>query len=537
MRRLEGPLILAAYTALAVWWLWPLPSLMTDHSAYFSAEFPLVIADFYLIVWTLAWGAHALVTAPWQLFHANAFHPATSSLAFSEHLLGDAPLFAPVYWATGNPILAVNVFVLATFVLSALAMYALVRRYTGPPAALVAGFFYAFYPWRYDSLAHLHMLAVQYFPLVFLFTDRWLETARRRDVVLLALALILQALSSFYLAYALVLAYGPFLLVALWHWRSRLDRRRLVGLGIAVSVVAVVMIMVSLPYLRLRQLGVIPSYGGEDDAPSLGLIPFIATAQVRKYLYERGIGPVGYLLALVAVLPPWRGRRDPWLAGVLVAAVGTLAAFGPGILIGGREYASPYRLLGLLPGFGTVRLPTRFVLVAQLGFALLAGLGLGRLLAGRRHWLVWPIALAAIALGVRSFSPLPKIPLHAESTGDRVPPPIAGSGHMARDVHSSTSRARRSTRRRTACTSVPSTGCRSSTGTAATACGRPPISLGWRAACPMKAPSRTSSTRSTSDGSSCTATRSPPPRRHAGEGRYPADSSPRASGETISSCA
>ncbi|HYV57780.1 MAG TPA: hypothetical protein VE911_09545, partial [Candidatus Nitrosopolaris sp.] len=220
---------------------------------------------------------------------------------------------------------------------------------------------------------------------------------------------------------ALVLAYGPFLLVALWHWRSRLDRRRLVGLGIAVSVVAVVMIMVSLPYLRLRQLGVIPSYGGEDDAPSLGLIPFIATAQVRKYLYERGIGPVGYLLALVAVLPPWRGRRDPWLAGVLVAAVGTLAAFGPGILIGGREYASPYRLLGLLPGFGTVRLPTRFVLVAQLGFALLAGLGLGRLLAGRRHWLVWPIALAAIALGVRSFSPLPKIPLHAESTGDRVP--------------------------------------------------------------------------------------------------------------------
>src|SRR5262249_60184807 len=35
--------------------------------------------------------------------------------------------------------------------------------------------------------------------------------------------------------------------------------------------------------------------------------------------------------------------------------------------------------------------------------------------------LAWPIALATIALGVRSFSPLPKIPLHAESTGDRVP--------------------------------------------------------------------------------------------------------------------
>ena len=422
MRRLETVLVLAAYTALAVWWLWPLPSLMTNHSAYFSAETPLVIADFYLIVWTLAWGAHALATAPWQLFHANAFHPSTSSLAYSEHLLGDAPLFAPVYWATGNPILAVNVFILATFVLSALAMYALVRRFTGPPAALVAGFFYAFYPWRYDALAHLHMLAVQYFPLVFLFTDRWLETARPREAALLAVALVLQALSSFYLAYALVLAYGPFLALALWRWRSRLDRRRLLGLGIAVSMVAAVMIIVSLPYLRLRQLGVIPSYGREGDAPSLGLIPLITNVQVRKYLAERGIGPVGYVLALVAILPPWRGRRDPWFAGILVAALGTLAAFGPGILIGGHEYTGLYHLLGLLPGFGTVRLPTRFVLVAQLGFALLAGLGLGRLLAGRRGWVAWPIALIAIALGVRSFSPLPQIPVHAEITRDDLAP-------------------------------------------------------------------------------------------------------------------
>src|SRR5262249_55607395 len=73
----------------------------------------------------------------------------------------------------------------------------------------------------------------------------------------------------------------------------------------------------------------------------LGLIPMISNVQVRKYLYERGIGPVGYLLALVAILPPWRGRRDPWLAGFLVAAVGTVAACGPGILIRGHEYAGP----------------------------------------------------------------------------------------------------------------------------------------------------------------------------------------------------
>jgi len=422
MRRVEALLALVAYTALALWWLWPLPSLMATHSAYFSAESPLVVADFYLIVWTLAWGAHALVSAPWGLFHANAFHPSTLSLAYSEHLLGDAPLFAPVYWATGNAILATNVFILATFVLSALAMYALVRRFTGPPAALVGGFFYAFYLWRYDALAHLHMLAVQYFPLVFLLTDRWLEAARRRDGVLLAIALVLQALSSYYLAYALMLAYAPFLPLALWRWRSRLDRRRLVGLLVVFLTLTTVVVVASLPYLRLRQLGLIPSYNREGDPPPIGLVPQIAGREVWRYLTGRGVGPVGYALALVAILPPWRGRQEPWLAGVLVAMLGTLAACGPGIVIGGHEYASPYRLvLGWMPGFGTVRLPTRFVLVAQLGFALLAGLGLGRLLDGGRRWVAWPIACVTIALAIWSFTPLPTLPLHAEVTGDELP--------------------------------------------------------------------------------------------------------------------
>src|SRR5439155_1586748 len=101
---------------------------------------------------------------------------------------------------------------------------------------------------------------------------------------------------------------------------------------------------------------------------------------------------------------------------------GTLAECGPGIVIGGHEYASPYRLvLGWMPGFGTVRLPTRFVLVAQLGFALLAGLGLGRLLDGGRRWVAWPIACVTIALAIWSFTPLPTLPLHAEVTGDELP--------------------------------------------------------------------------------------------------------------------
>ena len=114
-------IVLSLYLAIAVAWLWPV---MADPAATrpdIKAQNSLILADYYLIVWALAWDSHALVTSPLHLFDANTFHPSPRSLAFSEHFLGMVPLFAPTYWATGNPILAANVLVLLTLVLSATA--------------------------------------------------------------------------------------------------------------------------------------------------------------------------------------------------------------------------------------------------------------------------------------------------------------------------------------------------------------------------------------------------------------------------------
>ena len=52
--------------------------------------------------------AHALATDPLSLFHGNILHPAPYSLARSEHMLGHQPLFAPIYAASENPVLAVQ---------------------------------------------------------------------------------------------------------------------------------------------------------------------------------------------------------------------------------------------------------------------------------------------------------------------------------------------------------------------------------------------------------------------------------------------
>jgi hypothetical protein len=419
---LEALLLCAAYSALTVWWLWPLPTVWSIEAPYFGADFGASVADFYLIVWALAWDTHALFSAPLRLFDANIFYPSMLSLAYSEHFLGYVPIFAFPYALSGNPILAVNLLVFATYPLCALAMYFLARRFTSRPAAATAGFFYAFCLWRYQSVPHLHMLGVQYLPLVLLFTERWLEARRVRDAVALALVMALQALSSYYLAYALGLMYAPYLLVALWRWRRRLDARRIIGLAAVAAVVGSLLVLTSLPYLRLRELGLIPEYG-ESGPQAVGLMPALGALKVWEYFSTAAVGPVGYFLALVALLPPWRGRRWPLGIGVLLVSVGTILALGPGLRIGERLYWSPYNvLLEVVPGLSSVRLPLRFRVVVQLGLALLAGLGLARLTTRRSAWVGWSAALAATFAALWTFA-LPPLPLHPELTGDAVPAP------------------------------------------------------------------------------------------------------------------
>ena len=371
--------VFASYTAIALWWLWPLPTVWATDVGYVADKSPLILADVYLIVWALAWGAHALMTDPAGLFEANAFYPSNLSLAYSEHFLGYQVLFAPLYWMTANPVLATNLVILLTYPLCGVAVYALARRFVPAPAAWLGGFFFAFFPWRLARLAHLHLLGVQYMALALLFAERWLERARTRDALLLAVCLTLQALSSFYLAYALAAAMAAYAVCALWRWRDRLDRRRIIGLAAGGGAAMLALGLSSLPYLSLRRAGLIPSYGVEDPA-TMSLVPAMTAAAVRRVLGEQGMGAVGYGLALLAIFPGWcRGRGLRAIGGALVVA-GVILAYGPSIPVAGHEIWSPYRLLrSWVPGFAAVRVPERFLVVAQLGFALLAGIGAAQL--------------------------------------------------------------------------------------------------------------------------------------------------------------
>src|SRR5262249_14034098 len=176
---------------------------LTSASAYRVRSPLLVPRDLNLSLWVPAWDTHALVTHPGRLFDANAFYPSRSTLACSEHMLGNVPLFAPVYLATRNPVLAHQATLLASFVLAGVAMAAYVLYWSGDRAsALAAGFLYAFAPFRFWQLGTLHVISTQSLPLVALGIDATLDRGGWRRPVVLAAALVLSSLCSYYIGYA-----------------------------------------------------------------------------------------------------------------------------------------------------------------------------------------------------------------------------------------------------------------------------------------------------------------------------------------------
>src|SRR5262245_61387248 len=111
----SGALSLLAYVAVFAVLAWPWLEGAVD-SVPRSVGTPFVYADdARFIILVLGWVAHALARAPLSLFDLPIEHPAPRQLSGSEHFLTSQILAAPVFWATGNAVLATNVATLASY--------------------------------------------------------------------------------------------------------------------------------------------------------------------------------------------------------------------------------------------------------------------------------------------------------------------------------------------------------------------------------------------------------------------------------------
>src|SRR5574341_1385246 len=97
--------LVVLHGALVVWLTWPLAAHLTTHlpDTWRGCRF-----DTPHVAWALAHQTRALTTAPAELGDANAYYPAPHALFYTDAGPGALPLFAPVFLATDNPTLSIN---------------------------------------------------------------------------------------------------------------------------------------------------------------------------------------------------------------------------------------------------------------------------------------------------------------------------------------------------------------------------------------------------------------------------------------------
>ena len=123
--------------------------------------------DPYMIAWTLWWDFHQTFHHPLHLFDANVFYPYRYTLAFSENDYGIAMLFFPLFALGLRPLTVHAIATFFGFVFSGYGCFRLTRTLTGDEkAAWLAGIIFAFIPYRFHVLSHLHYLFAGWLPLV-----------------------------------------------------------------------------------------------------------------------------------------------------------------------------------------------------------------------------------------------------------------------------------------------------------------------------------------------------------------------------------
>ena len=211
-------------------------------------------ADTQFLIWNVAWVARTLILDPLHVFDANIFYPHRGTLAYSEANLGAGVLASPVYWATGNPYAAHNFALLSSFVLSATGSYYLVRYLVGDRrAAAIAGICFAFCPYVFGRIPHIHLLMTAGLPFSMLAFHRLADRPTLGRGAALGLAVAAQALFCGYYAVFVALTVAFAVLVVATTRRRWTDASYWTAVGAAAFVALALALPLFLPYMRLQR--------------------------------------------------------------------------------------------------------------------------------------------------------------------------------------------------------------------------------------------------------------------------------------------
>lgn len=355
--------------------------------------------DPFFSTWAIDWDYHATFTKA-SLFHANIFHPARYSFAFSEHMYGIAVLFFPLLALGVAPLTVHNLAVLLGFAACGYAMYLLARYVTqSTRAGVVGGVCYAFAGFRFHHLPHVHFIWSAWLPILLLTLLLYARSPRWPPAAAFAFAFFMNGITSLHwlvfggVASAVTVAY-----LAIARRQTRWT-----ALIVAAAVVSIALIPFVQPYRTVAKLYAMErspkdieptsAQWGDWLQPNYQNRLYGDRAPLEAYGHERTLFP-GFVTALLALIGLLAARRniDAWSAAVWIA-IGAFAArgFWNPVYMFLFEHSSAFR---------GIRMPSRWAMVAYVGFALFAALGAAQLMRSRRWIGVVIIAVALFELRV-----------------------------------------------------------------------------------------------------------------------------------------
>lgn len=400
--RFEAPFVVLLALALAM---------LTDRGALhgLTTTAPGDLGDPLYFAWQLAWVSHALAIDPGGLWTTNAFLQAPGNLAFTDTLLGYAPLGLVVPSGQAGALAQLNLAVLIATTLAGVGGYALARALgSGWVAALVAGAGFEFAPWRLQQVIHINVISTGGIALSLAFllrgsgwslrhgwrperlSARWIAAGW----LVACWQLTLGFATGIWFAYSLAI---PMFLLALgWllrgRRRARLPWSVVAAHGLGGAAFAVTGALLVQPYLRVLQAHP-EAKRGENwlplfSPPWQGLLTAPLTnwywgerqMNWRKELNwppEMILSPGILLIVLAAmgvVFSVWPLRRR--LGVAFTTAVLVVLAMGTRFPGGGRwTYLPLYRHV---PGWEALRTTGRLIIWVTLGLCVLAAGAIAR---------------------------------------------------------------------------------------------------------------------------------------------------------------
>ena len=363
------------YSAAVVWLTWPLAARLATH---LPATHPACHFDLLQTAFVLAHESRALTHAPSTFADAPMYHPTPGALFYGDAAFGALPLYLPPFLATGNPTLAVNLAFLVSAALTALALHAVTRTWTGSHlAGAIAGWTFLVTRWTLWDFAPSapQYAGLYWFPFVVLLATR--PPSRGRDLGLAALIALQSLASPVYVSAALLVPLGAIAAARLFRTETRPDGLHMLG-AMALGVLLLAPVVAGYVAVRVAHPEIESYWGWWHPTSDLPWGPIAApqtpTAVPLVVFLLAAAGVVSFLLPWPDRMPPVSGRVLGHVA--LWSIAGILMGIAPAATWYGRPIRIPQTILAeWLPLYRTLRETFRLGIAGLMGLSLAAGLG------------------------------------------------------------------------------------------------------------------------------------------------------------------